>query len=220
LVAEIQTSLVMGALQDANVLFTKDGAAGPVRIVSSVIGQEGEQNGYYRLLLRLIPPESPFLTTVPGAFAYSALQNYVVPGSCPYPLSNIHLPIFPPILTNGRPMALVPPQDQILTFEANLKGSNSSANSSAAASRHLGGDGRGLFLTYTNGQQLPFSVPLRDVKWQGTTINFQAEFPYEERIMGGLTHGALTTGGNFTGPDAVVDAALAGPAIIQVENRI
>lgn len=214
--AGIQTSLVMGALQDANVLFTKDGAAGLVRIVSSVIGQEGEQNGYYRLLLRLIPPESPFLTTVPGAFAYSALQNYVVPGSCPYPLSNIHLPIFPPILTNGHPMALVPPQDQMLTFEADLKGSNSSA----AASRHLGGDGRGLFLTYTNGQQLPFSVPLRNVKWQGTTINFQAEFPHEQHIMGGLTHGALTTGGNFTDPDAVVGAALAGPAIIQVENRI
>lgn len=114
--AETFTAIVLGALQDANVLFTNDHAPDIVRLVSSVICQEGEQNGAFRLFLERIPSESPFLTTVPGTFAYSALQGFVVPGSCPFPLSNINLAIFPPIMTNGRAVALIQPRDQTISF--------------------------------------------------------------------------------------------------------
>ena len=211
--AETFTAVVLGALQDANVLFTGDGAPGPVRLVSSVIGQEGEQNGYYRVLLERIPPESPFLTTVPGPFAFSALQLFVVPGSCPFPLSDINLPIFPTIKTNGGPVALLQPGDQTLSFEADLSGVE-------AASKYVGGDGSGLYLTYTTGQQVPFSVEITGVSWQGSVISFEANFPYEEYVMHGFSHGALTTSNSFASADALVPATLAAPAVIQVNNAL
>jgi hypothetical protein len=211
--AETFTAVVLGALQDANVLFSLDGAQGPVRLVSSVIGQEGEQNGYYRILLDRIAPESPFLTTVPGAFAFSALQLFVVPGSCPFALSEINLPIFPTINTNGGPIATISANDQVLSFSVDLSGSQ-------AASKFVGGDGSGLWLTYTTGQQLPFSVPIRNVKWSGETISFEANFPYEEFVMHGFSHGALTTSDSFSSADAVVGSTLAAPAVIQVNNPL
>ena len=194
-------------------LFAKDGATDPIQLVSSVIGQEGEQNGYYRSLLHRIPSESPFLTYVPAPFAFSALQMFVVPDSCPFPLSNIPLPILPPIKTNGGAVALLEPQDQELTFEADL-------SSSDQAKQYVGGNGDGLYLTYTTGQQLPFSVKPTDVKWDGSTISFKATFPYKEYVMHGFSHGALTTTDTFANGDAVAESALAGPAVIQVNNPL
>ena len=61
--AETFTTLVLGTLQDASQLLAKNGDDGPVRAVASVIGQEGEQNGFYRTLLGLKPSQKPFLTT-------------------------------------------------------------------------------------------------------------------------------------------------------------
>lgn len=209
--AETFTAVVLGALQDANALFTGDGAADPVRLISSVIGQEGEQNGYYRLLLSRIPPESPFLTTVPGAFAFSALQMFV--DSCPFPLSNINLPIFPPLMTNGGAVALLEPNDQMLSFQSDL-------SNSSAAQPFVGGDGSGLYLTYVTGQQVPFSVNITNVKWQGSTISFEANFPYTEYVMHGFSHGALTTGDTYANADAIVAGTLAAPAVLQVNNPL
>lgn len=212
-VAETVTAVVLGALQGANVLLAEDGVFDIVQLVSSIIGQEGEQNGYYRSLLSRIPAESPFLTTVPAPFAFTALQNFVVPGSCPYSLSEIPIPILPGIMTNGEVIALIEPGDQELTFKADL-------SNSEAAKPYVGGNGDGLYLTYTTGQQVPFSVTLSDVSWDGSTVSFKAFFPYEEHVMFGFSHGALTTMETFSNATAVADNALAGPAVIQVDNRI
>jgi len=211
--AETFTAVVLGALQGANVLFAKDGAPGLIQTVSSVIGQEGEQNGYYRVFLDKVPSESPFLTAVPAPFAWSALQMFVVPGSCPFPLSNINLPIFPPLMTNGGAVAAIEPQDQDLSFAAEL-------SSSDAAKQYVGGDGSNLYLTYTTGQQLPISVPLKNVQWSGNHISFSAEFPFSKNVMQGFSHAALTTKNSFESADAVVEAALAGPGVIQVNNAL
>ena len=211
--AETFTAVVLGALQDANVLFSTDAQQGAVRIVSSVIGQEGEQNGLYRVFLKRVPSESPFLTTVPGPFAWSALQqNFVVPGSCPFDLAKINLPIFPGLFVNGGPIAVVQPQDQTLSFSANLENFE-------AAQGYIGKT-EGLYLTYTTGQQLPITVELQDVKWNGSVITFNAGFPYEEFVMGGFSHAALTTCGGFKDADSVVASTLAAPGIIQVNQPI
>ena len=211
--AETFTAVVLGALQGANVLFAKDGNTAPIQIITSVIGQEGEQNGYYRFFLQKVPSESPFLTAVPAPFAWSALQMFIVPGSCPFPLSNINLPIFTPIMTNGGAVAAIEPQDQVLSFSADL-------SSVAAAKPFVNGDGSGLFLTYTTGQQVPIPVPISNVKWSGSQISFQAQFPYSENVMQGFSHAALTTSNKFGSADDVVAAALAGPAVIQVNNPL
>lgn len=88
------TDVVLGTLQSALSSFGLDGDAGFLGLVGSVIGQEGEQNGFYRALSPhiKIPSALPFLTASAGPFALSALQQLViVPGSCP---SKLDIPTF------------------------------------------------------------------------------------------------------------------------------
>ncbi|KAK7430950.1 hypothetical protein QQZ08_002479 [Neonectria magnoliae] len=210
--AETFTAVVLGALQDANVIFASEGQPEVVRLVSSVIGQEGEQNGFYRIHLGETPSESPFLTTVPAAFAWSALQLFVVPGSCSEDIEKIKLPIFPSLLVNGDPVAKVAPKDQKLKFAANLKGSKSA--------RKYYGKSENLYITYTTGQQLPISVKAENVRWHKDTISLEANFPYSENVMAGFSHAALTIGKNFASADAVPERTLAAPGVIQVRNVI
>jgi len=212
--AETFTALVMGTLQDASQLFAKNGDNGPVRAVASVIGQEGEQNGFFRILLARKPSEKPFLTTSVAAYAWSALQGFVVPGSCPFPLTNIDIPIFKPLsVVSGNAGADVDARDQHLTFSADLTGVSTAA-------KYVGGSGSGLFITYLTGQQLPISEPIQNVHWNGNQITFEALFPYTENVMDGLSIAALTTSNNFTGPDDLPAATIAAPGLIQVYSKV
>ena len=180
-------------------------------IITSITGQEGEQNGLYRVLLDRVPSESPFLTRVPAPFAYSALQMFVE--SCPYDISAIDLPVFPGLMVNGGAIALIGPKDQNLRYSADL-------SSSEAAKKYVGGSGSGLWLTYTTGQQLPFSVPICDVKWEGSTISFTAVFPFREHVMEGFSHAALTTTDKFASVDDIPNDTLAAPGVIQVNDSL
>lgn len=212
--AETFTAFVLGTLQDAQQLMAKNGDDGPVRAVSSVIGQEGEQNGFYRILLSRKPSEKPFLTTSIAPFAFSALQSFVVPGSCPFPLSTINIPIFKPLnVISGNTGQDVDARDQHLTFSADL-------TSVSTAVKYVGGDGSGLFITYLTGQQLPISEPVQNVHWKGNQITFEAFFPYTANVMDGLSIAALTTSSNFTGPDDIPAATLAAPGLIQVYSKV
>ncbi|OIW22908.1 hypothetical protein CONLIGDRAFT_143995 [Coniochaeta ligniaria NRRL 30616] len=212
--AETFTAVVLGTLQDASQLLAKNGDDGPVRAVASVIGQEGEQNGFFRILLARKPSEKPFLTTSVASYAWSALQGFVVPGSCPFPLSNVDLPIFKPLsVLSGNAGADVDARDQHLTFSADLTGVS-------AAAKYVGGNGSGLFVTYLTGQQLPISEPVQNVHWSGNQITFEAFFPYNDNIMDGLSIAALTTSGNFTGPDDLPAATIAAPGLIQVYSKV
>lgn len=212
-VAETFTVAVLGALQGANVIFAEDGEPGLVQLVSSIIGQEGEQNGYYRVLLEQVPSESPFLTPVPATFAWSVLQNFIVPGSCPFALDQINIPILPTISVNGGPIGNLEPEDQTLTLSVDL-------STSPNAAPYIGGDGAGLTFTYTTGKQLPITVSISDVNFSGSVISFKAPFPYSEHIMQGFSHGALTTGSGYENVTATAAAAIAGPALIQVRNPL
>ncbi|KAH7302835.1 late sexual development protein [Stachybotrys elegans] len=213
--AETFTAAVLGALQGANVLFSQGGLSPVVQLISSIIGQEGEQNGYYRYFLNRIPSEKPFLTYVPAPFAFSVLQAVVVPGSCPYPLSNINLPIFPLLFPNGRPVPidLLKPEDQIIKFTGDL-------SQAPNGKKYIGKPCDGLYLTYTAGQQLPISVSIFNVKWKGSQITFEAQFPYTANVLAGFTHAALTTTNKFDTQDAVAGSTLVGPALLQVNNPI
>lgn len=65
-------------------IFAQNGDAGLTRGIASVIGQEGEQEGWYRLFQGKVPSELPFLTTSALDIAFNALnQTFFVPGSCP-----------------------------------------------------------------------------------------------------------------------------------------
>ncbi|TQS32634.1 hypothetical protein Golomagni_07045, partial [Golovinomyces magnicellulatus] len=211
--AETFTAIVLGALQGAQVLFAKDQKFIPLQLISSVIGQEGEQNGFYRIFLEEVPSESPFLTPVPAAFAWTALQMFVVPGSCPFELSKIPLPIFAPLTVNGGPIAVLDAKDQEVSFSADLTHVQN-------AQKYFDTPAKGLYLTYTSGQSKPISVPLKNVQWCAGEITFSADFPFEKNVLSGFTHAALTTANNFQSSDAIVDATLAAPAVIQVKNPV
>ena len=212
--AESFTMLVVGTLQDVSQTLAQNGDNGVVRAVASVIGQEGEQGGYYRSVLGRVPSEKPFLTTSVGAFAFSYIySNFVVPGSCPFDISMIDLPIFAKLDVKGRSAGMnVLPKDQTLTFTADISEAKDSK-------KYIGGTGQDLFLTYFSGQLLPISEPITNVTWHGGRITFDAFFPFQQNVMQGLSIASLTTSNNFTAPGQVANATLAAPALIQVNDK-
>lgn len=203
---------MLGVLQDASQLLATNGDAGPVRGVASVIGQEGEQNGWYRNFLGLKPSEKPFLTTSVAAFAFSKLQDFVE--SCPFDVNQIDIPIFPSLsVLSGSGGLDVEARDQSLSFEADLSGAQ-------GAEKYVGGKGDGLFVTYLTGQNLPVSQPVTNVSWDGKKIKFEASFPFSANVMEGLSVAALTTKADFSTPDDVATATLAAPGLIQVNDKV
>ncbi len=209
--AETFTAVVLATLQDVVQLFAKNGDDGAARAVASVIGQEGEQDGFYRILLARKPSQKPFLTTNVAPFAFSVLKTFIVPGSCD--LSFIPVPTFPTLsVLTGHKGQAVKPEDQDITYTTDL-------GSSAAAKPFLNGNGAGLFLTLLSGQDLPESAPIKNVTWSGTQITFSAAFPYTKLIADGLSIASLTTSNNLTVAN-LANSTLAAPGLIQVYDHV
>jgi hypothetical protein len=212
--AETFTSLVLGTLQDFAQLLAKNGDDGAVRALTSSLGQEGEQNGFYRILLSRKPSEKPFLTTATLPFAFSALLDYIVDGSCPFNVAEIPVKTFPALnIVTGNGGQDIEARDQYLTYRANLA-------DIVEAAKYIGGKGDGLFITIFSGQRLPRSVPIQNVRWSGKEISFDALFPYTEEVLDALSVHSLTIGNNFTSPAAVVNATIAAPGIAQVYDHV
>ena len=196
------TDVVLGTLQDVQSKLATDGDAGLIRGVGAVIGQEGEQNGYYRSLLNKISSALPFLTTSTREFAFSALnQNFVISGSCPN-IGEISLPIFAPltVVTSN-----IQPKTQYLTFLFTATAAASAANAAS------------LSVAYINQQNQPVVEPLLNPTQSGNTVTFQAAFPYDQFEMNGLTIAAVVKGsGAFANADAVAQATIFGPGLIEI----
>lgn len=194
------TDVVLGTLQDVQSLFATDGDAGLIRGVASVIGQEGEQNGFYRTILDKIPSALPFLTTSTREFAFSALnQGFVVAGSCPN-INTISLPIFKPLAVETKD---IDARSETLEFSiAPVSGMDYST----------------LSLVYINQQNTPVVEPLQDIKVSSDKVTFKALFPWNGTTFGnGLTIAALTTTSTgLTSADAVAKVTIAGPGLIEI----
>lgn len=258
------TDVVLGTLQDVVEIFADNNDNGLTRGVAAVIGQEGEQEGFYRILQNQnkIPSSQPFLTTSTRDFAFSALQGFVVPGSCPNE-ALINLKIFGPLNVLTKTIL---PKDQLLQFSFDLKtlnastiastpGASPAANNTVAASSGfrtsyvpsatappaavqthahpkragpsytVGGttydasyDWSQLVVVYINQQNTPKTAPLQNVQIAGSVVTFQANFPFEEDLLFGLTIAAVVQGaGPFASAKAVADATLFGPGLIEVD---
>ena len=206
------TDVVLGTLQDVVEIFAINGNHALSRSVSSVIGQEGEQNGFYRILQEKIPSELPFLTTSIRDFAFTALQGFVVPGSCPN-VDQIKLNIFGSLslLTNK-----VLPQDQNLQFSIDLDSlKNAKLNSTVSIGPDY--DWTKISLVYISGQNTPIVEPLQNPQVAGNIVTFEVAFPYTANFLNGLTIAAVTLGsGPFASAQAVADATVFAPAFIEV----
>jgi Ferritin-like domain len=195
------TDVVLGTLQDVESLLATDGDAGLIRGVASVIGQEGEQNGFYRNLLGKIPSALPFLTTSTREFAFSALnQDFVVPRSCPN-INTISLPIFKTLNVDT---TNIEARQQTLEFSIALDSSIS--------------DYTTFSIVYINQQNTPVVEKISNIKVKGDRVTFDANFPFNGATFGnGLTIAALTTSaGPFTSADAVAKVTYAGPGLIEI----
>jgi len=209
--AGIFTQIVLGALQSVAVGAASNNDSGVIGTLTSIIAEEGQQDGFYQTAQTLIPFGKPFVTASTGPYIFSyVLNNYVVPNSCPFNVSDLGIPTFPPLSVNGSTIVSnVQPMDQMLTFSANL-------SSVTDAGNFTGSNGNGLFITYLPGQYTPISVPVANFTSQNDLVTFKANFSYVENIMDGLTLAALTTMSNFTSPDDMPAATLAGPGVINV----
>jgi len=195
------TDVVLGTLQDVQSLLGTDGDVGLIRGVASVIGQEGEQNGFYRNLLGKIPSALPFLTTSTREFAFSALnQGFVVPGSCPN-INTISLPIFKTLNVDT---AGIYAKQQTLEFSIARDSSISDYST--------------FSIVYINQQNTPVVEMISDINVMGNKVIFKANFPFDGTTFGnGLTIAALTTSaGPFANADAVAKATYAGPGLIEI----
>ncbi|KAI5241897.1 hypothetical protein E4T43_05141 [Aureobasidium subglaciale] len=192
------TDVVLGTLQDVAVIFAAKNP-GIVRGVAATIGQEGEQNGFYRALQNKIPSAQPFLTASARDFAFSALnQNFVVEGSCD--ISGIDLKVF-----------------ELLTLETKNVGLGDQMISLSFDISDFHGTTEDLAFVLISGQNVPIVQDLKNVKQEGNKVTFDAEFLQQTDLLFGLTIGAVVKkGGDLATVNQVADAAVFGPALIEV----
>lgn len=197
--AETFTEVVLGVLPVAQSLFAMDGGdeSALVPIIGSIIAQEGEQTGYYRSLQQKVASSAPLLTGGAPQFAYTAISQFIVPGSCPN-IEAIGLTAFPDLTMVSMPEA------KNSTQCYSVMGSVSADNAT---------------LVYISGQNLPVSVPISNVMMADGKTTFDAPFPYEAGFARGLTLGALVGGANMmlNSTADVAAATLYGPALIEVD---
>lgn len=208
------TDLFLGTLADVQTIFASHNDTALISLVGAIIGQEGEQNGFYRSLLGEVPPALPFLTGGALDFAFNLiLQNFVVAGSCP----SLDL-----LVSRGlKQFGVLEVLTSNFTADKDTTGDFSIASFYPAEKRQ---DGSGTnsssqaFMTYINQQNAPFSVPMTLTKNDGGAVFFfNASFPAETRKLSGLVVAAVTNGqGPFAGPEEVAAATLFGPGLIEV----
>lgn len=190
------TDLVLGTLQDVVERFALGRDVDLAREIAAVIGQEGEQQGWFRVKQGKVPSELPFLTTSDINFAFTAVQGFTVPGTCPN-IFEIPLRTFETLNIVTPPG----PRSENLTF------SFTDCNET----------GHHLWMTYINQQNLPIVEPLHVVSRDGDHVQAEALFPYDDNEMNGLTIAAVTkSDGPFGDANAVAKWALAGPGLIIV----
>jgi hypothetical protein len=212
-VAKTFTDLVMGTLQDVAQNMAIKGDPGLIRGVLSSLGQEGEQNGFFRSFQGRIPSALPFLTTSTREIAFSAVnQFFVVPGSCPN-ANTIALPVFPPlaISTQDTLDLALNPRPRNLGYSFDLP--------EGGAKPEWKADWSGLKLAYINMQNVPRAMDLLDVHVEYNKVHFNVLFPFDQGTFGNSMTIALivSADANFTNAVTLMKApTIIGPALIQV----
>lgn len=198
------TDVVLGTLGDVQTVFAAENDDSLIRGIASVIGQEGEQNGFYRMLQGKLPSAQPFLTVGAREFAFSALQqNFVVPGSCPN-LGDIDIPVIGGVLQllSQMPEAGV---DATLSF------------SFATQNWTQPEDYR---LVLVNGVDVPVVQDLLNATYVDGVVTFEAQFLAATELLEGLTIASVIpaeAAAGITDVVSVAAAAVFGPALIETE---
>ncbi|KAL8917532.1 MAG: hypothetical protein Q9208_007893 [Pyrenodesmia sp. 3 TL-2023] len=200
LLAQTFTDIALGTVPAVQALFAADGGdeLRNIPLLGSILGQEGEQVGFFRYVQQKTPSAAPFLTGGTASFAFTALQMFIVPDSCPKPLSSIDIPTFEALKIINKPMA------RNMTLWYAVDGPIDCERQS---------------VVYISGQNLPLTVPIScPVHPRQGMMCFEAEFPFEAGFANGLTIAAVVNGtGPLLSPDVVAAATVYGPGLIEVD---
>lgn len=184
-----------------------------IYVLAQALGQEGQQSGWFRSLQGKHASAEPFLTSSTRDFAFSWLQRFIVPGSCPN-VEEIPLKVLPPLYLECRvdgagPVTLLVPGDV---------------------------DPKTQSVAFVNGALVPSVMPFNITKTSGCgnglmaneataqagcgrdmVTNIVADFPYSSNVMHGLTLVAIVRNGpTLITSEDVANATLYGPALIEV----
>ncbi|EMC91483.1 hypothetical protein BAUCODRAFT_330006 [Baudoinia panamericana UAMH 10762] len=215
------TDVVLSTLPDIQTIFAQNNDAGLIRGVGSVIGQEGEQDGFYRELLGKVPAQLPFLTAGARNFAFNAInQNFIVPGSsCPARdtlLAGLNggegLKLFDVLNIETSASEFTDETDIEATFSVLTSTQQPAAQSFAVQSTPSN------CLTYINQQNVPLQFPVT-LELSGKNdgkIEFTAPFPGKTHFLNGLTIAVVTDSCNLTDVDQISEHTVFGPALIEV----
>ncbi|XP_018902087.2 uncharacterized protein [Bemisia tabaci] len=200
------TDLVIATIQDVATRLGRNNDSEYIASIIGRVGNEAEQDGYFRTVQHKIPAPTPLLTRGSRVYTYSYLnQNVVVPGSCPNSYL-IDLQILPSLNAVQQPDPNSS-QNQTIQFYVPV----------TETTRELGAENR---IVYIEQQNQPVVVPIRNVRQESGSVYFEAEFPTILLQYGGygLIIAALT---NDTGPfqtiDDVVPFTIAGPYLYDVK---
>lgn len=213
--ASLFTDVVLGTLPDIQTVAATAGDIGLIRGVGASLGEEGEQNGFYRTLLNKTPAQLPFLSGSARNFAYNAiLQNFIV--ECPVKTTDLlenskgGIPLNVTgkldVLTKGLDLKDVTAEFSVQTVVASNTRSYYEDSSKSKMN----------YLTYINQQNKPLSVPIEDITFSENAIHFKASFPGKSEFLNGLTIAAVTEGSEFSDPQQVASATLFGPGLIEI----
>lgn len=170
-------------------------------MVGSIIGQEGEQVGFFRYVQEKLPSAAPFLTSGDPNFAFTALSGFIVPDSCPKSLDTYGFTKY------GDLKVITTPKAKYMELEFAVEGKVDCKTES---------------IVYISGQNLPVTVAISEPKYKGGMAYFSAEFPFLTKdglpnFSNGLTLAALVKGmGQFDNNAAVAQATVFGPGLIEV----
>jgi len=213
------TDVVLSTLPDIQQLVAADGDIPVVGIVGSVIGQEGEQNGFYRNILGKHPSQLPFLTGGARNFAFNAiLQNFVVPGSCPS-LGLIETPKAGIPLNETGVLNVLTDNLKLKDVEAEFSVQTIVPSNTHTYYASTNQGSKMNFVTYVNQKNVPVSVPIKQssIRFEDNTIVFKASFPGETKDLNGLTIVAVTASNDFATPEDVASATEFGPGLIEID---
>ncbi|KAL8662360.1 MAG: hypothetical protein Q9168_008269 [Polycauliona sp. 1 TL-2023] len=234
LFAQVFTDLALATIPAVQLLFGRDrgNASRNVLTIGSILGQEGQQDGFFRATQGKTPSAAPFLTGSTASIAFNALRKLIVEDSCPQPLSTVGLPEWTSLNVLDADFAinnidlnyqLISPEPSwpnwIVSNPITKNGSLSFLTSGLDFSSNL--DRPGTFsLVYLSGQNKPVAVPVTDYDYfpPGWGQNWRAAFPFEkEGFSNGLVIVILAKGpGPFANADAVAAAANRGPILIEM----
>jgi hypothetical protein len=191
-----------------------------VSVLAQALGQEGQQSGWLRSLQGKHPSAEPFLTSSTREFAFSWLQRFTVPGSCPS-LGDIPLKTFPPldvassVVGTGLVTLLVPGEvDEKTQSVAFVNGALVPTVVPFNVIGVAACDNDGHKKLRTN---FPYAGDVSGCS-NGIVTKITAHFPFAHNVMHGLTLAAVVRSrGSFITAQDVTNATVYGPAVIEVE---